>query len=314
MAIPLTATLLVKPMTPNFKAHVALFGSSLIFGANYWIAKGLMPLYLTPAQIIFFRLTVTAALFWIASLFIPKEKVAYKDLVRIAYCSLLGVVFNQYFFFMGLRLSNPVETAILHTTSPILVLIFAAWIIKERITIARMTGIFLGAIGAIFIVLNGKTLDFSSEHFLGHFFIILNITTYSLYLVLIKPVMIKYHPLIVMKWIFLFGMITVIPFTFQTAAQVQWDNFTGTVWFSFFYVIIGSTFLAYLLITISLRQLSPAIVGFYIYLQPMIAAIHGIIIQKEKMTMIKILAALLIFTGVYFINQRPKSPFSKKVR
>ncbi|MHC1706890.1 MAG: DMT family transporter [Bacteroidales bacterium] len=296
--------LIINTRAPNFRSHLAMFGSSLIFGTNYWIAKGLMPVYLTPEQIIFWRILVTVILFWVASLFITDQKVSRKDLWIIAGCTLLGVVLNQYLFFLGLRLSNPVEVAILHTTSPIIVLVFAAFIIHERVTGKRIAGMILGAVGALSIVINGKHLSFSLDTMQGNIYILMNITTYSLYLVLIKPVMRRYNPITVMKWAFLFGLIMVTPFTIQPAMQVQFNSFPPNIWFSFLYVILGSTFLAYLLVTFSLQKLSAAVVGFYIYLQPLIAAVHGIIIYHEPLSMIKVIAAILIFTGVYLVNKK----------
>ncbi|MCX6271628.1 MAG: DMT family transporter [Bacteroidetes bacterium] len=298
-------------MTRNFKGHLALFASSLIFGSNYWFAKGLMPVFITPAQIIFYRITTAALLFWLLSLFLKKEKIEKKDLIRIAYCSLLGVVINQFMFFQGLRFTKPVETALLHTSSPIVVLLFTAWILKERITLARSAGIILGAAGALFIVLNGTPISFSSDTFIGDIYIIINLTCYSLYLVLIKPVMRKYQPVTVMKWAFLFGAVVVTPFTFHTALQVNWSIYTADAWFSFFYVLIGSTFLAYLLITMSLQHLSPTIVGFYMYLQPLVAAVHGMIIHQEHLNWTKFLSALLIFSGVYLVNQPVRTKSEK---
>lgn len=296
--------LFIQTKAPNFRSHLAMFGSSLIFGANYWIAKGLMPVYLTPAQIIFWRILVTTALFWITSLFITQEKVARKDLWAIAGCTLLGVVLNQYLFFLGLRLSNPVEVAILHTTSPILVLLFAAIIIYEKVTTTRLIGMLLGAVGALSIVLTGKHLNFSLDTMTGNIFIVMNITCYSIYLVLIKPLMRRYNPVTVMKWAFLFGLLMVTPFTIGPAIQVPGQNFPMNIWAGFLYVIIGSTFLAYLLVTFSLKKLSAPVVGFYMYLQPLVAAIHGVILYHEKLSPIKILAAMLIFTGVYLVNKR----------
>ena len=311
MGLTSAARIEIKPLTRRGKAHLALLGSNIIFGCNYWFAKGLMPVFLTPAQILFYRITSATLLFWSVSYFLPYEKVEKKDLFRIAYCSLLGVVINQFFFFMGLRLTKPVETALLFTTSPILVLLLTAWILKERITRARLTGILLGASGAMFIVLHGNEISFSSETFVGNIFIFINLSSYSLYLVLIKPIMRKYKPLTVMKWTFLFGMIAVVPFTFQTAMQVSWSTFPGHIWFSFLYVLIGSTFLAYLLISVSMQHLSPTIVGFYMYSQPLIVAIHGAIIGKDHLDWSKILAAVLIFTGVYLVNRPVKTKISE---
>jgi drug/metabolite transporter (DMT)-like permease len=264
-----------------------------------------MPVYFTPFQIIFLRLSTTALLFWAISLFLPKEKVIRKDLALIAICSLLGVVINQIMFFEGLRLTKPVETAILHTTSPIMVLILSHWLIKERVTAAKSWGIAFGFLGALTIVLNGQSLSLADTNLLGNLFIMINILSYSLYLVLVKPLMSKYHPITVMKWIFLFGFIAASPITAPSVPAIPWGTITPFIWFSLLYVVIGSTFLAYIMITFSLKYLTPSVVGFYIYLQPFIATITGILFYNSTITIVKVFAALLIFTGVYLVSKRP---------
>ncbi len=278
--------------------------ATLIFGANYWIAKGLMPVYFNPEQLVFYRVVTATSLFWLASLWLPYEKVPWQDLIRIAICSLLGVVLNQYFFFIGLKWSDPVEVAILHTLTPILILFFAYWIIRERITWTRFSGIMLGALGALLIILNGKHLDFSSDTFQGNLFVIANMTCYALYLVLIKPVMSRYHPVTVMKWAFLFGALMVIPYTVTPATRVAWQTLGQEIWIGFIFVVVATTFLAYLLVTMSLKKLSPSVVGFYSYLQPILASIHGTLLGKEKLTVIKVVATLIIFAGIYLVNKR----------
>lgn len=292
-------------MNRNIQAHLSLFGSSLIFGANYWIAKGLMPVYFEPFQIIFIRLCITAILFWALSLFIPKEKVNQKDLFLIAICAMLGVVINQIMFFEGLRLTKPIETAILHTTSPILVLMMSHWLIKERVTNAKTWGIAFGFLGALTIVLNGQSLSLSDSNVLGSIFILINIVSYSLYLVLVKPLMSKYHPITIMKWVFLFGFIAAAPVTGSSLARINWDIISPFIWFSLAYVVIASTFIAYIMITFSLKYLTPSVVGFYIYLQPFVATMTGVLFYNSTITMVKVFAALMIFTGVYFVSKKP---------
>jgi drug/metabolite transporter (DMT)-like permease len=296
--------LYINYRAPNFRSHLALFGTSLIFGANYWIAKGLMPFYLTPAQIIFWRILITSLLFWIASLFFRYEKVSGRDLMTIATCALLGVAVNQYLFFMGLRLSNPVEVSILHTTNPILVLFFAVLMVQETVTVKKILGMLIGAIGALSIVLSGKQLVYTWDTLTGNLFILMNIFSYSLYLVLIKPVMAKYKPLTVMKWAFLFGLVLVTPLTLETALRVPFQEFPVKIWAAFIYVVIGSTFLGYLLVTFALQKLNASVVGFYSYVQPLVAAVIGIIVFHEHLSMIKIIAAILIFSGVYLVNKK----------
>lgn len=295
-------------MNKKWIAHLALFGTSLLFGANYWIAKGLMPDYFQPMQIIFMRVLGAMLLFWLLQVFLPREHVKPKDLTLIALSSALGVAVNQMMFFEGLNLTTPVDTSIIHSSSPVLVLMFAAILSREKLTMMKISGILIGAAGALLLVLHGKEASFNSETFLGDIFILINISAYSMYLVLIKPVMAKYKPVTVMKWVFFFGFLCVLSFTVWKLPDIQWENVDNYALFSLLYVIIGTTFLAYLFTINALRYVDASIAGFYIYLQPVIAAIIGIWLFDEVITAHKIIAALLVFTGVYIVNRKPAKP------
>ncbi len=292
-------------MSKKWGAHLTLFVASLLFGANYWIAKGLMPDYFQPLQVIFMRVLGAMLLFWILHLFFTKEKVNKKDLWLIALSSALGVALNQIMFFRGLNLTTPVDTSIIHSSSPVLVLLFAAIIARERLTWMKITGIILGAAGALLLVVHGKEISFNADSFRGDVYILINISAYSMYLVLIKPVMARYKPVTVMKWVFFFGFIFVIPFSVGTLPDINWKNIDAFAWFSLGYVIVGTTFLAYLLTIHALRYVDASVAGFYIYLQPVVAALIGIIIFGEMLTPEKIIAATLVFSGVYFVSRKP---------
>jgi len=197
----------------NYKAHIALVGTSLIFGANYWIAKGLMPGYLDPYQLVLIRITGATVLFWLLGLTIKAETIQGADLRRIAFAAVLGTTINQLFFFVGLNLTTPVDVSIIHVSNPIFVLIFASILIKERITTRKVGGIVLGASGALILLVYGNHVDFGSDTFKGNLLAVCNMLAYALYMVIIKPVMRKYHPFTVMKWVFLTGFITTLPIT-----------------------------------------------------------------------------------------------------
>ncbi|NLN95919.1 MAG: DMT family transporter [Bacteroidales bacterium] len=289
-------------MNEIIKAHIALSISGLIFGLNYWIAKGLMPEPLDPRQIVFIRVFIAAILFWIIAWFIKREPVKIRDLGLIVLSSMLGVSINQLFFFEGLNLTTPVDAAIIHTTSPILVLLFATWIIKEKITWTNVLGIIIGASGAVLLILSGLNGDFPEGNIRGNLFILVNNTAYALYLVLIKPVMQKYHPITVMKWLFVFGLVSTAPFTLHSMKGLDYHVFSGYVLFAMIFVVLGTTMLAYLLTIYGLKFLKASVTGYYIYLQPIIAAIIGLIWFGEIFTLGKGLAAICIFAGVYLVN------------
>jgi drug/metabolite transporter (DMT)-like permease len=293
-------------MNNRFKAHGALLLSGLIFGANYWIAKGLMPEPLLPRQIIFIRVFSAAVLFWVLSGLVKNEKVKPKHLLIIALSSTLGVAVNQIFFFEGLNLTTPVDAAILHASSPIMVLLFATWIIRERILWINVFGVLIGAVGAVLLITSGKSAEVFRGDMMGNIFILINISAYALYLVLIKPMMESYHPFTVMKWVFIFGFIAVAPFTTHTLFALGNDVLTTKTLLSLAYVVLGTTMLAYLLTIYGLKYLKASSAGYYIYLQPLMAGLIGLIGFGEVITLQKILSAVLIFTGVYFVNRKRK--------
>ncbi len=287
----------------TWKAHIALLLAGLMFGANFWIAKELMPHPLLPKQIIFFRLSVSAALFWLLSWLTVREKVEREHLKKIALASMLGVSINQVFFFEGLNLCSPVDSAILQATSPIAVLIFAAWLIREKASWVNILGILLGSAGAIMLVLAEKGAIVSSNT-LGKVFILVNTTSYAIYLVLIKPMMIRYHPLTVMKWVFLFGFAGAFPVIFPSMMNLSKEVMDTGILLSLAYVVLVTTMLAYLLTIFGLKYMKASSVGYYIYMQPFIAAVVGLVWFGEPLTLVKMMAAALIFFGVFLVNNK----------
>lgn len=294
-------------MKDNPRAHLALLGSTLLFGANYWIAKGLMPNYLLPLQIIFLRILGTFSLAWAIQMSIKEarhQKIDRKDMPRLIISALLGVAINQIMFFTGLNHTTPVDAAIINSVNPMLVLVFAALLLSEKISGSKVIGLILGASGALLLILFGNPAGLHGGGIRGNLFILINTTAWSLYLVISKPLMMKYNPLILMRWIFMIGLIAVLPFTISQALDIDFSGFTGYTWFSIGYIILGTTFLAYFGITYSLKRLSPPVVAYYSYLQPVFVALIGILMFVEKISWIKIISALLVFVGIYFVIKK----------
>jgi len=292
-------------MTETTKAHLALIISGMLFGANYWIAKGLMPDYLQPMQVIFIRGLLSLILFWLVAFAKDNQKIAGKDHLILALAGLTGIAINQAFFFIGLNLTSPVDTALIHSASPIVVLIFSAWLAGEKTGRSKISGIALGALGAVLLVFQGNFNSAGGNHLLGNTLIFLNIISYSLYLVIIKPLMAKYSAVTLMKWVFLYGFLFVLPFCLPSVSKINFYNFTTYTWLSMLYIVVGTTFLTYLLTSFSLKTVSAGIAGYYIYMQPVIAALIGIMLFSERLTMIKLIAALLVFWGVFLVNRSP---------
>jgi drug/metabolite transporter (DMT)-like permease len=290
----------------NLKSYLAVIGANTIFGLNYVIAKGIMPDFLSPRAIVFLRASGTLILFWTLHLFLPSEKVEKADLLKMALCSFFGVVVNQTLFFEGLNRTTPISASIIMTVTPIMILVFSHFILKDKITGVKVLGIMLGAAGALMIILAAGIGDFRSNTLLGNFMLITNAASWSLYLVLIKPLMGKYDSLTIMKWTFLFGFIVLFPFSIDALASSPFAQIPVNIWMSILFVVFITTGFAYYLINYSLKTLSPNVNGICIYLQPLIASFVAILLGKDMLTLIDLIAAVLIMTGVYFVTQQPK--------
>ncbi|MCF8460726.1 MAG: DMT family transporter [Flavobacteriales bacterium] len=292
-------------MNKQLLAHLLLFVAQFLYGANYTIAKEAMPEFIQPFGFVLLRCLGGTALFWLVSLFV-KEKIDWKDLPKLMLVAVFGIVINQLMFFKGLSLTHPINAAVVMISTPIMVLIMAAILIKERITSRKALGIGIGLVGTLMILVVGKKLSFSSDTFLGDVFIFINATAYGVYLVLISPLMKKYHPVTVIKWVFLLGLFMVLPFGYEQFSEVAWSTLPPKAMWAMGYVVVGLSFFAYLFNTVALKYVSPSVVSSYIYLQPIIASLVAIWMGKDHLDWIKVLSAVLICIGVYLVSAKPK--------
>lgn len=294
------------------KAHLALLGANIIYGVNYIIAKDIMPHKISASAFIFLRVVGAGLLFWLIKSFI-KEKVSKKDLGRLALCGLCGVAVNQLFFFHGLNLTSPIDASVILTAVPILVIVFSALILKERITSNKILGVFVGGIGALLLVWYGSS-NTGTSSFIGNLFVFINACSYGLYLVIVKPLMKKYNPITVISWVFLFGFVYVFPVGINDAINTDFQAFTTHTYITVAFVIIGTTFLAYLFNIYALKNVAPSVSGSYIYMQPAISFIMVSVYAywlgheqyKGDISLVKILSCLLVFLGVFLISKTPK--------
>lgn len=300
-------------MTRNlYKAHLALLGANIIYGANYIIAKGIMPNKIGPSAFIFLRILGAGILFWILKSFI-KEKVEKKDFLRLIFCGVFGIAINQLLFFHGLNLTSPIDASIIMTSLPVLVLIYSFFILNEKITRNKLAGIAIGAIGAIILIVYGNKSGGTSS-LLGNLFVFVNAAFYGLYLVLVKPLMKKYNTITIISWVFLFGFIFMFPFGIQDLLITDFSAFTTVTYLTIGFVILGTTFFAYLFNIYALNHVAPSVAGSYVYLQPAISFIMVAIYafsfnQKEyeqDINLIKILSCLFVMIGVYLISKKEK--------
>ena len=291
------------------KAHIALFVVGVFYAINYIVAKGIMPAYIGPSGFIFYRVFGATVLFWIVHRFISKEKIKREDYPRFIQAALFGVAMNQLFFFNGLNITSPLNASVIMTSNPILVLLAAAVILKERITPYKVAGISLGLVGSLSLIALPVLLGYSEIEWragdpIGDGMILINALSYGIYLVTAKPLMAKYEAMTVIKWVFTFGCVMVFPFGYDQALAVDWSAMPTDVLFGVAYVIICVTFLVYFLNVYAMKSLSPSIVSAYIYLQPVLAGSMSIFLGMEKLHWIKVLSAALIFSGVYLVSFR----------
>lgn len=286
----------------NTWAHLSLLAANIIYGLNYSIAKAVMPDSIKPFALVSVRSIAAAGLFWIASLFVPAERVTRKDLLFLFGCSFFGVVINQTLFLVGLDMTTPVNSSIILSTNPIFAFAFAALILREKITFLKGTGLAIGLSGVMILILQNGTPDLASTTFLGDIYTLVNTVSWAFYTVIIKRMLEKYHPVTVMKWTFLFGMLTNIPAGYQQWSTMNWASIPMKGWLEIGFVIVFATFLGYLLITFGLRRLSPTIVSTYTYIQPVIAAYLATLLGQDHITLVMIVSALLIFAGVFVVS------------
>lgn len=284
-------------------AHIALLFVALFYGGNYLIAKHVMNnSFIQPLGFVLLRVVVATGLFWLLALAIQPERIRRKDIPLFVLCGLTGVCINQTFFFSGLELTTPIHASLIMTITPLLVLLFSRLLIAEKVTIFKVTGVIIGCTGAVLLMTRGVDVHSGDGHLAGDALVLINATSYALYLVLVKRLTRKYRPLTVIRWVFSFGLIFVLPIGFHQLSVVEWHTFTTHAWLAVAYVLICVSFLAYLFNVFALRHVNPSTVSIYIYLQPLFAALLSVVFEMEVLTWIKVLAGVLIFIGVALVS------------
>jgi len=289
------------------KRNLALIGAtivSIIYGVTFTIAKDVMPKYIDAYGFILLRVGGSMLLFWLVWLFMPKEKIDLNDFPRIIAASFFGVAFNMLTFFKGLSLTSPISAAVIMVSTPMIVLVLSAILIKERLKKRMVIGILLGLIGTATLILYGKSIGDSSQSGLGNFLVLVNAISYGFYLIIVKKLMNKYNAFTFVKWIYLFGFIMVLPFGWSEFSAVDWTLVPTAIYWKISFVVVISTFLTYLLNLLSMKELKPTTVAVFIYLQPLFATVFAVSLGKDTLSWVKIGSAFLIFSGVYLVTKK----------
>ena len=295
-------------MSKRYLALIAAFLATSIYGVNHTLAKEIMPIYIGSSGFIMLRLLGATLIFWLISLFTPYEKIEKRDFLKIIFAAVLGMCINMLAFFRGLELSTPINSGVIITLSPVLVLILSYFFLKEKVTLKKILGIIIGFSGAVFLILNTSKTGMNAPNIpLGNSFFLLNASAYAGYLIVVKPLTSKYNIFTIMKWLFLIGLILSAPITYNQFVEVNWLELP---WFAIWrmgYVVIGTTFLTYLFNIYALKTLSPTTVGSFIYLQPIITIVFALITANDTLDSIKLLSCLIIFIGVYLVSVKNRN-------
>lgn len=289
----------------QLRGHAAMLCANVLWGLMSPVAKTVMAAgVVTPLLLTDFRIVGAACLFWLASLLTRSEHVPLPDLLRLAGAACLGILFNQGCFIFGVSHTSPGEASIITTTMPMWVMILAAIILKEPITLKKAGGIALGAAGALILVMNASAAVAAkgSNPVLGDTLVLLAQLSYALYLTLYKNFIRRYSLVTLMKWMFLFAAVAILPASLPTITSTAWEAISAPQAWGVAYVVVGATFGSYLLVMIGQKALRPTLVGMYNYVQPIVASAVGVCLGLDRFTPAKVLAVALIFSGVWLVT------------
>lgn len=288
----------------KIKGHAAMLGANVMWGLMAPATKLLLTTSaLTSLLMVDFRIFGAAALFWLTGLFFPKEHVSGPDMLRLAGAAFLGVLFNQGCFIFGVGLTSPGEASIVTTTMPMWVMLLAWLILREPITGKKIGGILLGAAGALILVLSGAQRAVRGDNPLaGDLIVLCAQLSYALYLTLYRNFIRRYSLITLMKWMFLFAAIGLIPVSVSPVLATEWASLQPIHWAGVAYVVVCATYLAYICIMIGQKNLRPTIVGMYNYVQPIVSSLVGVYLGLDTFNVTKVVAVILIFAGVYLVT------------
>ena len=297
----------------KLKGHSSMLGANVMWGLMSPVAKFVMVGgAVTPLVVTDLRITGAMVLFWIASFFQKPERVAPKDLLKLLGASLLAIVFNQGCFIFGVGLTSPVDASIITTSMPLLAMVLAAIYLKEPITGKKVLGIAVGATGALLLILGSHQVSeakAAGNHYIwGDLLVLLAQFSYALYFVLFKNFVNKYSLITIMKWMFTYAFICALPFSYNDLLHTEWKSLQNTEIGALVFIVVGSTFVSYVLIVIGQKNLRPTIAGMYNYVQPLVASIVAVCWGMDTFNFVKIISVALIFGGVYLVtNSRSKA-------
>ncbi|MDE7396265.1 MAG: DMT family transporter [Muribaculum sp.] len=286
------------------RGHIAMVGANVCWGLMSPVAKIVLSVgVISPLLLTDMRVAGAAILFWLTSLFCPREHVPPRDLFLMAGAAMIGILFNQGCFIFGVGLTSPAEASVITTTMPLWVMLLAALILKEPITLKKAGGIAVGATGALILIFGatGRGSATAVNPVLGDLLVFAAQFSYALYLTLYRNFIRRYSMVTLMKWMFTFAALVALPFSISDISATSWRSVDMSTWLGVGFVVVFGTYIAYQCILIGQKVLRPTVVGMYNYLQPVVAAVVAVTIGMEQFTWSKVLAVALIFSGVYLV-------------
>ncbi len=287
----------------SLKGHAAMLAANVLWGLNAPIGKSVLAVF-SALSVTTFRMVGAAIAFWILSLFLPREHIDHKDMLKLFFAALFGVVFNQGMFIFGLSLTSPIDASIVTTTTPIITLIVAALYLKEPVTHKKVSGIFVGALGALILILSSQTdTGGKSGSIWGDILCLVAQLSFAIYLTVFRGLISRYSPVTISKWLFIYASLCYLPFSYRDIASIDFMSVSWQLWAQMGYVVLGATFLSYICMMTGQKLLRPTIVSMYNYVQPIVASIVTVALGMDVFGWQKGVAIGLVFLGVYIVTQ-----------
>ncbi|HWN87872.1 MAG TPA: EamA family transporter [Chitinophagaceae bacterium] len=290
-------------MKPEAKAHIAVVSTNLFFAVNFSLVKYVSPALIKPYAVNILRVGVSLILFWLLwTMSDVKPHIKRKHWFRFFLCGLTGIAINQMFFIKGLTYTSAIHASLLILLTPILITVFAFTVLKEKITIIKALGLALGIGGAVLLILSKEQSSSATDYLFGDLLIVINAISYTVYFIIVKPLMAEYPPLHVVRWVFTFGFLMILPFGWNEFVSIPWEQLEWSHYLSILFIVVPGTFLAYFFNIYGIQHLGAGTTGSYIYTQPVFAAVIAVIIFHEQLTPAKLLAGIMIFLGVFLVS------------
>ncbi len=285
----------------NIPGHLMALFANMLWGLMSPIGKSALAEF-SALSVTTFRMVGAAACFWILSLFCKREQVNHRDMLRLFFASIFALVCNQGVFIFGLSLTSPIDASIVTTTLPIVTMIVAAIFLKEPVTGMKVIGIFLGAVGALILIVSSGSAS-GGGNLLGDIFCLMAQISFSIYLTVFKSLSQRYSPITLNKWMFVYASMCYIPLSYNDLASVEWTSISTAAYWQVAYVVLGGTFVAYICLMGAQQRLRPTVVSMYNYMQPIMASAVAIVLGMGSFNVQKVIAVVLVFTGVYIVTQ-----------